>query len=98
MCIRDRCIEGDFAKKFGRYSGSCFPTVKVYFEFCRAAALEKARSMTNHIAYPDELLDNNKLNEFYEGVSIESRTGGRKRREILIWGPGPGTPLTPALL
>lgn len=26
--------------------------------------------MTSHIAYPDELLDDSKLNEFYENVSI----------------------------
>lgn len=32
-------------------------------------ALDKAKSMATHIAYPDELLDNNKLEEFYSGVS-----------------------------
>lgn len=36
----------------------------------RKAALEKAESMSTHIAYPDELLDNKKLEEFYENVSF----------------------------
>lgn len=35
----------------------------------RANAIDKARSMSTHIAYPDELLDDRKLEEFYEGVS-----------------------------
>lgn len=37
-------------------------------EKTRANALDKARSMATHIAYPDELLDDRKLEEFYEGV------------------------------
>ncbi|KAL1116405.1 hypothetical protein AAG570_004879 [Ranatra chinensis] len=36
----------------------------------RQNALDKAKSMTTHIAYPDELLDNNKLIEFYQGLEI----------------------------
>lgn len=36
----------------------------------RKAALEKAESMTTHIGYPDELLDDKKLEEFYKGVCI----------------------------
>lgn len=36
----------------------------------RKNALAKAKSMTAFIAYPDELLDNRKLEEFYDGVSI----------------------------
>lgn len=35
----------------------------------RSNALDKAASMQTHIAYPDELLDDNKLIEFYKGVS-----------------------------
>lgn len=34
----------------------------------RANALDKAAAMTTHIAYPDELLDNDKLIEFYNEV------------------------------
>lgn len=35
-------------------------------------ALDKAKSMATHIAYPDELLDNNKLEEFYSWVRKNS--------------------------
>lgn len=35
----------------------------------RKSALEKADAMVTHIAYPDELLDNAKLEEFYNNVS-----------------------------
>lgn len=38
----------------------------------KKAALEKAASMATHIAYPDELLDNKKLEEFYQNVSIKN--------------------------
>ncbi|XP_039280391.1 neprilysin-2 [Nilaparvata lugens] len=38
----------------------------------RAAALDKAKSMTTHIAYPDELLDDEKLMQFYENLEIGS--------------------------
>lgn len=34
----------------------------------RQNALEKAQSMSTHIAYPDELMDNRKLEEFFDGV------------------------------
>lgn len=37
----------------------------------RAEAIEKAKSMTSHIAYPDELIDNNKLEEYYQGLELE---------------------------
>lgn len=35
----------------------------------RQSALEKADAMATHIAYPDELLDDSKLGEFYHDVS-----------------------------
>lgn len=41
-------------------------------EKTRANALEKAADMTSHIAYPDELLDDRKLDEFYEGLELNS--------------------------
>ncbi|KAI5709268.1 hypothetical protein M8J76_014310 [Diaphorina citri] len=40
-------------------------------EVTRRAALDKAKSMTTHIAYPEELLINAKLEEFYSGLEVE---------------------------
>lgn len=37
----------------------------------RTAAIEKAKSMTSHIAFPDELIDNNKLEEYYNGLELK---------------------------
>lgn len=39
-------------------------------EKTRKSALEKAMSMSTHIAYPDELLDDKKLEEFYENLEL----------------------------
>lgn len=39
-------------------------------EKTRKSALEKAETMSTHIAYPDELLDDKKLEEFYEKLEI----------------------------
>ncbi|XP_015110120.1 neprilysin-2 [Diachasma alloeum] len=36
----------------------------------RKSALEKAASMTSYIAYPDELLDDRKLEEFYQDLEL----------------------------
>ncbi|CAB3250166.1 unnamed protein product [Arctia plantaginis] len=38
----------------------------------RKAALEKADSMASHIAYPSEMLDNDKLTKFYSGLEMSS--------------------------
>ena len=38
-------------------------------EHTKISALEKADAMSTHIAYPDELLDDHKLEEFYADVS-----------------------------
>ncbi|GJQ69914.1 Nep2 [Trypoxylus dichotomus] len=38
----------------------------------RQSALEKADAMATHIAYPDELLDNSKLEEFYHDLDLNS--------------------------
>lgn len=35
--------------------------------------------MTSHIAYPDELLDDSKLNEFYEDVSTAAAASHSRR-------------------
>lgn len=39
-------------------------------ENTRKAALEKAHAMAAHIAYPDEILDNEKLTAFYDGLVV----------------------------
>jgi len=39
-------------------------------EKTRENALEKAADMTSHIAYPDELLDDSKLEELYDGLEL----------------------------
>lgn len=57
-------------------------------EKTRENAIDKARSMSEHIAYPDELLDDKKLEEFYEGVSITQRSNGGSqitRMVIFSW-------------
>ncbi|XP_076662918.1 M13 family metallopeptidase neprilysin 2 isoform X4 [Andrena cerasifolii] len=41
-------------------------------EETRKSALDKAASMSSHIAYPDELLDDTKLEEFYEKLELTS--------------------------
>lgn len=38
----------------------------------RTAALKKANAMNFHIAYSDELIDNSKLEEFYDGLELQS--------------------------
>ena len=37
----------------------------------RMKALDKAKSMISHVGYPDELLDNKKLDEFYGKLEIK---------------------------
>lgn len=38
----------------------------------RVNALEKAADMTSHIAYPSELLNDKKLEEFYNGLELSA--------------------------
>ncbi|XP_050430233.1 neprilysin-2 isoform X2 [Adelges cooleyi] len=45
-------------------------TIEWMDENTRKNALDKAKSMTSHIAYPDELLDDKKLVEFYGDLDI----------------------------
>lgn len=40
-------------------------------DITRAAALVKARNIVTHIGYPDELMDDNKLIEYYKKVSVD---------------------------
>lgn len=47
-------------------------------------ALDKAKSMATHIAYPDELLSDDKLEEFYDGVSYIRFIGLQKLKNILF--------------
>lgn len=49
-------------------------TVPWMDEGTRAAAIEKANKMDFHIAYPNELIDNNKLNEYYNGLELETNS------------------------
>lgn len=37
----------------------------------RAAAVEKAKAMNTYIGYPNELADNNKLEEYYQDLELE---------------------------
>lgn len=37
----------------------------------RTKAIKKAESLTTHIGYPNELADNEKLEEFYDNLEIE---------------------------
>lgn len=39
-------------------------------EKTRSSALDKAATMASHIAYPDELLDDKKLEEFYQNLEL----------------------------
>lgn len=41
-------------------------------ESTRRAAIEKANAMGFNIAYPDELTDDNKLEEYYRGLELQS--------------------------
>lgn len=38
----------------------------------RDEAIKKAKAIISHIAYPDELTDNNKLEEYYNGLELKS--------------------------
>ncbi|KAK9500250.1 hypothetical protein O3M35_001543 [Rhynocoris fuscipes] len=40
----------------------------------RAAAMDKAKSISEYIGYPDELLDDNKLAEFYQNYDVSNET------------------------
>lgn len=44
-------------------------TLLILLFLFRAAALDKAKSMVVHIAYPDELLDNTVMEKYYEKVT-----------------------------
>ena len=46
-------------------------TVPWMDETTRKAALAKVEKMTTHIGYPDELMDDNKLIEFYKTVTVD---------------------------
>lgn len=40
----------------------------------KVAALSKVKSMSTHIGYPDEIMDNAKLEAYYEGLEINPDT------------------------
>lgn len=49
-------------------------TVEWMDETTRKAALSKVKAMATHIGYPDELMDNNKLEEYFENLKINEST------------------------
>ncbi|XP_060518791.1 neprilysin-2 isoform X1 [Cylas formicarius] len=52
----------------------------------RMNAIDKAKSMSTHIAYPDELLDDKKLEEFYEGLELDSEEYMRSILNLTLFG------------
>lgn len=52
----------------------------------RQNALDKAKSMSTHIAYPDELLDDNKLEEFYDGLELDPDQYMRSILNLTLFG------------
>jgi predicted metalloendopeptidase len=50
---------------------SILKTVPWMDDKTRESALSKVKSMVTHIGYPDELMDDNKLVEFYKPVQID---------------------------
>ncbi|XP_050738565.1 neprilysin-2-like isoform X4 [Eriocheir sinensis] len=52
----------------------------------REKALTKARAITPHIAYPPELLDDRKLEELYDGLTISSGDLLENMRNMTIFG------------
>lgn len=40
----------------------------------KAAALDKVKAMSTHIGYPDEIMDNLKLEEYYSGLEVNPDT------------------------
>lgn len=49
-------------------------TVPWMDESSRAVAIEKANKIDYHIAYPSELVDTNKLEEYYNGLELETNS------------------------
>lgn len=52
----------------------------------RNAAIEKANKMQYHIAYPDELTDNEKLEKYYHGLKLEANSLLHNVQEIRKFG------------
>lgn len=50
---------------------SILKTVPWMDDTTRASALSKVKSMVTHIGYPDELMDDKKLIEFYKPVQVD---------------------------
>lgn len=48
--------------------------VKWMDDTTRAAALDKVKAMSTHIGFPDEIMDNMKLEEYYKGLEINPDT------------------------
>ncbi|CAH0557229.1 unnamed protein product [Brassicogethes aeneus] len=52
----------------------------------RVNALEKAKSMSTHIGYPDELMDDKKLEEFYGNLELDSNNYLRSILNLTLFG------------
>ncbi|XP_031344609.1 neprilysin-2-like isoform X1 [Photinus pyralis] len=61
-------------------------TVEWMDNVTRKHALEKAATMTSHIAYPDELLSDQKLEEFYGGLDFKSDHYLRTMLSLTLFG------------
>ncbi|KAK9888869.1 hypothetical protein WA026_001089 [Henosepilachna vigintioctopunctata] len=49
-------------------------------------AINKAKSMATHIAYPDELLDDHKLEEFYDNLELDEHNYMRSILNLTLFG------------
>ena len=61
-------------------------TVPWMDETTREAALAKLKKMATHIGYPEELLDDKKLIEFYKGASVDENKYFETLLKLNVWG------------
>lgn len=61
-------------------------TVPWMDETTRKAALAKARRMATHIGYPEELMDDKKIIEFYKDVTVDENKYFESVYKLNVWG------------